>query len=56
MPAPDRRRATVIATIVAALLGLLLGWLARLWLQPTAESRARDRMGEIRERAREQTR
>jgi hypothetical protein len=43
------------AVVVAVVLGFLLGWFARIWSRPSPESRARDRMGEIRERVREFT-
>jgi hypothetical protein len=46
----------VYAVVVAVVLGALAGWLARMWTTPSPESRARDTVGELRERAPEYTR
>jgi hypothetical protein len=46
----------VYAVLAAVVLGALAGWFARMWTTPSPESRARDTMGELRERVREYTR
>jgi hypothetical protein len=52
---PDRRT-LAYAVVVAVVVGALLGWFARVWTRPTPGERARDRLGELRERVREYTR
>jgi HAMP domain-containing protein len=52
----DRRRTLVLAVVAAVLFGFVFGWFARLWIAPSTGERARDRLGELRERAREFTR
>jgi hypothetical protein len=49
------RRALAYAVVVAVVLGALLGWFARAWTTASPGARARDRLGEIRERVRELT-
>jgi hypothetical protein len=56
MPLGARRRALLWAILVAVVLGFTVGWLARMWMAPTPDSRARDAFDHIRERAREITR
>ncbi len=57
MALPPGRRVLVLAIVVAVAvtLGFILGWLAHVWFAPSPEARARDTLGEIRERAREIT-
>ena len=51
----ERARALLIGAIVAAIVGFGAGWLARMWTGRTAEERAHEKVGEVRERVREVT-
>jgi hypothetical protein len=51
-----RRRALLWAMLVAAGLGFAAGWVARIFWEPTPESRARDTYERMRDRVRELTR
>ncbi len=56
MPRPDTRRTLVWAILIAGMLGFAAGWLTRVWTAQTPESRARDAVERMRERAHEFTR
>jgi len=56
MPIRDRRRTILWALLAAVAIGIAFGWFARLWLEPSPESRARDAVERMRERAHEFTR
>jgi hypothetical protein len=56
MPLRERRRALLWATLMAVVIGFAIGWLTRVWVSPTTESRARDALDKVRERARQITR
>ncbi|WP_242345508.1 hypothetical protein [Anaeromyxobacter terrae] len=49
----ERARALLIGAIVAAIIGFGAGLLVRMWSDSSPEERARDTVGELRERARE---
>jgi hypothetical protein len=51
-----RARALVWAVVVAAALGFGAGWLARVFWEPSPESRARDAYDDLRDRVRRYTR
>jgi hypothetical protein len=51
----DSRRFLFWALLVAAAIGFACGWWARIWTQPTPESRAREAADRIRDRVREMT-
>jgi hypothetical protein len=45
-------RALLAAAVVAAVIGFAAGWFARVWTEPTVESRAHDAAETIREKFR----
>jgi hypothetical protein len=48
-----RDRSLLWAVLAAVALGFALGWLTRTWTSPTPESRARESLDRMRERARD---
>jgi Tfp pilus assembly protein FimT len=46
-------RALLTAAVVAALIGFAAGWFARVWSEPTVESKMNEAAGSIREKVRE---
>jgi H+/Cl- antiporter ClcA len=51
----EGKRTLLWAMVLAALLGLAAGWLVRMYLSPSPEGKAADKLEQIRERTREQT-
>ncbi len=49
-------RNLLAAAVAAALVGFAAGWFARVWTEPTVESRARDAAATIRDRFKELSR
>lgn len=56
VPRRDGRRTLVWALLAAALAGFAFGWYARIWSEPSPESRAHDAAEKIRDRVRQLTR
>jgi hypothetical protein len=46
------QRTLLVAVIVSAVIGFTAGWFARIWSEPTVESRMRSATEELQERAR----
>ncbi len=55
MPTRERRRVVVWMVVAAAAIGFAFGWYARIWTEPTPESRARDAAEQIKSRVHELT-
>ena len=55
MPAAGGKRWILWAVLAALALGALFGWYARIWVDPTPESRLRDVADGIRDRVRQLT-
>ena len=55
MRTPEARRALLWALLIAAIVGVGVGWFARRWYHPSAEDRAREQAGRIRDKVRELT-
>ena len=49
----SRDRTILLAAVTAAVLGFAAGWFARVWTEPTLESRAHDAAERVRDRFRE---
>ncbi len=46
-------RRLLVAVVVAAVLGFAVGWYARVWSEPTVESRMHDAAEKLNQKARE---
>ncbi len=56
MRTSEGRRVVILILLAAIVLGFVLGWFARVFVEPSLESRSREAVEELRTRARELTR